>query len=99
MQNHLTQLGNGALQAVGRDVTDKVLQIPQCQQALQGTANAIVASGAAVVGTVAAAGHAAAVVGTAVVTGTTLVAAAVAPVAAVAAAGYGIYKLWQWLDS
>jgi hypothetical protein len=93
------QLANGAVQAVGQDLTNKVLQNPQCQQALQCTANTLVSTGAAVVGTVAAAGHAATVVGTAVVTGTTLVVAAAAPVAAVAAAGYGLYKLWKWLDS
>lgn len=93
------QLANGAVQAVGQNLTNKVLQTPQCQQGLQTAASTIVASGTAVVGTVAAAGHAATVVGTAVVTGGTLVIAAAAPVAAVAAAGYGLYKLWEWLDS
>ena len=87
------QLANGAAQAVGRELADKVLQTPQGQQVLLVAANGIAQSGVAVLSTVAGVGHAATVVGTTVVTGTTVALAAAAPVAAVGVVGYGLYKL------
>ena len=99
MTNQVHQLAGGAMQAVGEDVTKKVLQNPQCQQALQCTADTVVATGAAVVGTVAAAGQAATAVGTAVVAGGSLVVAAAAPIVAIGAVVYGGYKFWEWLNS
>lgn len=99
MQEHLGQFANGAALAVGQGLTDKVLKSQQGQQGLQIAANGIVQSGVAVLSTVAGVGHAATVVGTAVVAGTTVALAAAAPVAAVGVVGYGLYKLWKWLDA
>ena len=102
MQNAASHLANGAMQAVGQDLTNKVIQTPQAQQALQYTASGIAQTGAVVVGTAVTAGGAVVSAGTAVVAGTTALAVAAAPVvlagAAVAAVGYGAFKLWECLE-
>jgi hypothetical protein len=93
----------GAAQAFGKDLTDKVLQTPQGQQALQFSANAVANSGAVVVGTVVAAGHAATALGTATVAATTAVAVAAAPViltgAVIGGIIVGAFAFVDWLDS
>jgi hypothetical protein len=93
MSEHLNHFARGAAQAAGRDLTDKLFQTPQGQQALQLTANTAAQGGAAIVGGLLTAGHVAVGLSTAAVAAGTAVAVVAAPAVAIGAIGYGLYRL------